>query len=55
MMNSGKFTAAMKKVVTGDPNDKNTDMCPLVSAEQRNKVEGYIKSGIDEAPTRSRR
>ena len=43
-----KFTSAMKKVVTGDPNDKNTDMGPLVSAEQRNKVEGYIKSGIED-------
>ena len=43
-----KFTVSLKKIVTGDPNDKNTDMGPLVSAEQRNKVEGYIKSGIDE-------
>ena len=35
-------------MVVGDPNDEKTQMGPLVSAEHRNRVEGYIKSGIDE-------
>jgi acyl-CoA reductase-like NAD-dependent aldehyde dehydrogenase len=43
-----KFTAAMKKIVVGDPNDEKTQMGPLVSAQHRDRVEGYIKSGIDE-------
>ena len=43
-----KFLAATKKLVVGDPNDEKTDMGPLVSAEHRDRVEGYIKSGIDE-------
>jgi acyl-CoA reductase-like NAD-dependent aldehyde dehydrogenase len=43
-----KVTATAKKMVVGDPNDEKTQMGPLVSAEHRDKVEGYIKSGIDE-------
>jgi acyl-CoA reductase-like NAD-dependent aldehyde dehydrogenase len=43
-----KITAAAKKMVVGDPMDEKTQMGPLVSAEHRDKVEGYIKSGIDE-------
>jgi acyl-CoA reductase-like NAD-dependent aldehyde dehydrogenase len=43
-----KFIAGMKKMVVGDPNDDKTEMGPLVSATHRNKVEGYIKSAIDE-------
>ena len=43
-----KFTAGMKKMVVGDPNDEKTEMGPLVSAAHRDRVEGYIKSGIDE-------
>ena len=43
-----KVTAAAKKMVVGDPMDEKTQMGPLVSAEHRDKVEGYIKSGIDE-------
>jgi betaine-aldehyde dehydrogenase len=38
----------MKKIVVGDPTDEKTDMGPLVSAAHRDRVEGYIKSGIDE-------
>ena len=45
---SNKFTAAMKKIVVGDPNDEKTDMGPLVSAQHRDRVEGYIKSALDE-------
>ena len=43
-----KFIAGTKKLVTGDPIDEKTDMGPLVSAEHRDRVEGYIKSGIDD-------
>jgi len=43
-----KFKVAMQKVVVGDPNDEKTQMGPLVSAEHRNRVEGYIQSAIDE-------
>ncbi len=43
-----KFVAATKKLVVGDPNEEKTDMGPLVSAEHRDRVEGYIRSGIDE-------
>jgi acyl-CoA reductase-like NAD-dependent aldehyde dehydrogenase len=43
-----KVTAAAKKMVVGDPNDEKTQMGPLVSAEHRDKVEGYIQSAIDE-------
>jgi acyl-CoA reductase-like NAD-dependent aldehyde dehydrogenase len=43
-----KFVAAMKRVTVGDPNDENTYMGPVVSAEHRDRVEGYIKSGIEQ-------
>jgi acyl-CoA reductase-like NAD-dependent aldehyde dehydrogenase len=43
-----KYTAAMQKVVVGDPNDAKSNMGPLVSAEHRSRVEGYIKSAEDE-------
>ncbi len=43
-----KFIAATKKMVTGDPTDPNTQMGPVVNQEQRDKVEGYIKSGIEQ-------
>jgi len=46
-----KFVAAIKKVVVGDPNDERTDMGPVVSAEHRDRVEGYIKSGIEQGAT----
>jgi acyl-CoA reductase-like NAD-dependent aldehyde dehydrogenase len=43
-----KFVASMKTVAVGDPADRKTQMGPLVSAEHRDIVESYIKSGIDE-------
>ena len=43
-----KVTAAARKIVVGDPADPKTQMGPLVSAEHRDKVEGYIQSAIDE-------
>ncbi|MDD5702320.1 MAG: aldehyde dehydrogenase family protein [Dehalococcoidales bacterium] len=42
------FVNRARKIVTGDPKDPNTDMGPVVSAEHRDRVEEYIKSGIDE-------
>lgn len=46
-----KFIENAKKVVVGDPTDDKTTMGPLVSAEHRDRVEGYIKSGIEEGAT----
>ena len=43
-----KFTVAMKKFVMGDPLDPKTELGPLVSAQHRDRVEGYIQSAIDE-------
>ena len=37
-----------EKIITGDPNSENTDLGPLVSEIQFNKVQKLIKSGIDE-------
>jgi aldehyde dehydrogenase (NAD+) len=37
-----------KTVVVGDPADPRTEMGPLVSQAQWDRVAGYIKSGIDE-------
>jgi acyl-CoA reductase-like NAD-dependent aldehyde dehydrogenase len=43
-----KFIALAKKVVVGDPNDKNTQMGPVVSAEHRDRVENFIRIGVEE-------
>jgi betaine-aldehyde dehydrogenase len=43
-----KFVAGMEKVVVGDPADDKTQMGPVVSAEHRDRIERYIKSGVDE-------
>jgi acyl-CoA reductase-like NAD-dependent aldehyde dehydrogenase len=43
-----RFVAGAKKVVVGDPKDEKTDMGPVVSAEHRDRIEGYINSGIKE-------
>ena len=43
-----KFVAALKKVIVGDPMDRKTQMGPMVSSEHRDKVESYIKSGVEE-------
>jgi acyl-CoA reductase-like NAD-dependent aldehyde dehydrogenase len=43
-----KFVNRAKAVSVGDPFGANTTMGPVVSAEHRDKVEYYIKSGIDE-------
>ena len=43
-----KFIALAKKVVVGDPNDKKTQMGPVVSAEHRDRVENFIRIGVEE-------
>jgi acyl-CoA reductase-like NAD-dependent aldehyde dehydrogenase len=43
-----KFVDGAKKIVVGDPADEKTTMGPMISAEHRDKVEFYIKSGIQE-------
>ncbi len=43
-----KFVEVSKKVVVGDPGDVKTQMGPVVSAEHRDRVEGYIKIGMEE-------
>jgi acyl-CoA reductase-like NAD-dependent aldehyde dehydrogenase len=43
-----KFVAGMKNLIVGNPADEKTQMGPVVSAEHRNRIEGFIKSGIDE-------
>jgi acyl-CoA reductase-like NAD-dependent aldehyde dehydrogenase len=43
-----KFVAGMKNIVVGDPNDDKTQMGPMASEDQRDRVEDYIKKGIEE-------
>lgn len=40
--------AAVAKVKVGDPNDNDVTMGPLVSQKQYQRVQGYIRSGIEE-------
>jgi acyl-CoA reductase-like NAD-dependent aldehyde dehydrogenase len=43
-----KFIAGSKSLVTGDPRDPKNQMGPVVNKEQRDVVESYIKSGVDQ-------
>jgi acyl-CoA reductase-like NAD-dependent aldehyde dehydrogenase len=43
-----KFIEASREVVVGDPADPKTFMGPLASKEHRDRVEGYIKSGVEQ-------
>lgn len=47
-----KFQTALveklRTVKVGDPSDPHTDMGPLISAQQRERVSGFIKKGLDE-------
>jgi acyl-CoA reductase-like NAD-dependent aldehyde dehydrogenase len=43
-----RYVAEMKKVVVGDPADKNTNMGPMASRENRDRIEAYIKTGVQE-------
>jgi len=48
----GAVTEALRAQIAGmavgAPSDPTTDVGPLVSARQRDRVEGYIRSGLDE-------
>lgn len=43
--------ARAKSIAIGDPSDLNTRFGPLVSKEHRDKVLGYVKSGIESGAT----
>ena len=43
-----RFMAHAQQWIFGDPLDEKTMMGPVVSAEHRDVVEGYIKSGIEQ-------
>ena len=45
------YAAATREIVVGDPESPETQMGPLVSAAQRETVEGYIGRGVDEGAT----
>jgi acyl-CoA reductase-like NAD-dependent aldehyde dehydrogenase len=45
------YVAAAESIKVGDPADKDTMMGPVVSASQRDSIESYIKSAIDEGAT----
>jgi betaine-aldehyde dehydrogenase len=42
------YVAATRAIVVGDPEDEATQMGPLVSAGQRETVEGYVARGLEE-------
>jgi acyl-CoA reductase-like NAD-dependent aldehyde dehydrogenase len=42
------YVAATRAIVVGDPEDGATQMGPLVSAAQRETVEGYVARGLEE-------
>lgn len=43
-----RLVAAISLMTIGDPHEANTDFGPLVAKRQRDRVEGYIRSGTDE-------
>jgi aldehyde dehydrogenase (NAD+) len=43
-----RMAAAANAVVSGDPADHATDLGPMVSRKQWDRVQGYIRRGIDE-------
>ncbi len=45
------YTAATRAIVVGDPESSDTQMGPLVSAGQRETVEGYIARGVEDGAT----
>ena len=45
------YVAATRAIVVGDPEDEGTQMGPLVSAAQRETVEGYVVRGLEEGAT----
>ena len=45
------YVAATRAIVVGKPEDNATQMGPLVSAAQRETVEGYVARGLEEGAT----
>lgn len=43
-----RFLSATDKLNVGDPLDPTTDFGPLITAQHRERVEGYIQAGLDE-------
>lgn len=43
-----RLTAALAALQVGDPDDPQTDMGPLIRAAQRERVERYVRIGIEE-------
>jgi acyl-CoA reductase-like NAD-dependent aldehyde dehydrogenase len=43
-----RFLAAVANLKVGDPLDPTTDFGPLITAQHRERVEGFIQSGLDE-------
>ncbi len=42
----GTFTSLVKQIRVGDPSSESTDMGPLISARQRERVEGYVERAL---------
>ncbi|WP_083447213.1 aldehyde dehydrogenase family protein [Achromobacter spanius] len=47
-----KIIARTKQIVIGDPLNPATDMGPLISAGQRNRVQSYVAKGLEEGARR---
>jgi acyl-CoA reductase-like NAD-dependent aldehyde dehydrogenase len=47
----GRMIERAKTVKVGDPNDFDTDLGPVISAEQRDRILGYIDIGKEEGAT----
>jgi acyl-CoA reductase-like NAD-dependent aldehyde dehydrogenase len=45
------YLATTRAIVVGDPEDDETQVGPLVSAAQRETVEGYVSRGVEEGAT----
>jgi len=43
-----RFLVATEKLKVGDPQDPTTDFGPLITPQHRDRVEGYIRSGLEE-------
>ncbi|MEW5810406.1 MAG: aldehyde dehydrogenase family protein [Actinomycetota bacterium] len=46
-----RLAGALAAIKVGDPADPASDMGPLINAAQRDRVEGYIKSGLEQGAT----
>jgi acyl-CoA reductase-like NAD-dependent aldehyde dehydrogenase len=46
-----RYVAATRAIVVGAPEDDSTQVGPLVSAAQRETVEGYVARGVEEGAT----